>query len=73
MTDVVSGDLLDLRVSSWPAWAPCLADNQTGITLDDPAAGIAAVFYLVRAQNACGTGPWAAGDAGPAAPVPACP
>lgn len=72
VTDVVSGDVYDLRASRWPAWAPCLAEDQVGVSMDDPAGVIAATFYLVRAQNSCGIGPWGIGDAGPAVPLPDC-
>jgi hypothetical protein len=64
--DVVRGDVARLRSDGGIGAATCLApdlpDSSTADTFR-PAAG-AAVYYVVRATNACGTGGWGSGSNG---------
>lgn len=71
--DVVFGSLDSLRPVGWPAGALCIGNDVTTLAFDHSMSGIPVMFYLVRAQNACGAGPWGSGDQGPARPTPACP
>jgi hypothetical protein len=63
--DLVTGLVGDLRAVGDYRGASCLQDGQANTPYTDtrphPATG-AAYYYLVRAQNVCGTGSW--GDSG---------
>ncbi len=74
--DVVSELLSDLASAQPFAAASCLQDNVAPATLSDarPVPGGAGFLYLIRSQNACGTGPFGNGvgraglDAAPICP-----
>ncbi|HEX5041455.1 MAG TPA: right-handed parallel beta-helix repeat-containing protein [Candidatus Polarisedimenticolaceae bacterium] len=75
--DVLGGDLAALRASGSVALAVCLANDQAGGPWNDarpdPTAG-AALYYLVRAQNACGAATYGATSTGtPRTPAVDCP
>jgi len=73
--DVVRGLVSDLILQGGFAGATCLADNQLAnsyIDIDLPPLGDS-FYYLVRAQNPCGTAGWGAGLGGAPRSVTSCP
>jgi len=75
--DVVSGGVLALHTGDGVAFAACLENDVAGIvwqdTRPDPAAD-AGYYYLVRAEDSCGTGSWGTGSQGaPRQPLFDCP
>jgi len=73
--DVVRGLVTDLRVQNGFATAVCRADNQVPIIHNDiqrPPAGNG-FYYVVRGQNACGSGSYGDSSSGAARTVTACP
>ncbi len=75
--DVIGGDLASLRASGSVALAACLGDDQSGAPWadlrPDPESGLG-LYYLVRAQNACGAAGYGTGSSGtPRTPTTDCP
>lgn len=58
--DIATGFAADLTADDGFAQASCFADDLSGVSLPDlrPLADGAAYWYLVRAENLCGTGTW---------------
>jgi hypothetical protein len=75
--DVASGTLSALRADRGTASASCLAAAAAVTTLDDarPNPGTSeGYYYMVRARNSCGAGPYGFSSSGaPETPVAACP
>ncbi len=62
--DVVSGSILDLRSAGLVAATSCLASDVPGASYSDSRANPSAgdgIYYLARAENACGPGGFGAG------------
>ena len=75
--DVAGGGIEDLRSDGGVAGAACLADDLEEASWEDsgsdPGAG-EALYYLARAQNACGDGTWGHASSGQERlPTGACP
>jgi len=71
--DVVRGEIPSLPIG--PAETVCVANSQTPFLLTDATEPVEGVgfYYLVRGQNACGTGTFGTGSGGLERPADACP
>src|SRR5262249_56241011 len=73
--DVVRGLVSHLLDSAGFGDAVCVSNDQTSASyadIDEPPVGDA-FYYLVRGQNACGTGGWGKGVGGVARSIASCP
>jgi hypothetical protein len=73
--DVVRGSLATLHTSGFPAGAVCATNNVSDTPYTEAAAGCPSsagngCWYLVRAQNSCGTGSYGAAPLDTASPCP---
>jgi hypothetical protein len=75
--DVVGGDLATLRLNGQVTAAACLANDRATASWTDPRPDPApsqALYYLTRAQNACGTAGYGSATSGtPRVPAVDCP
>ena len=75
--DVLSGDLAALQTSGGVALGVCLGNDQAGAQWTDPRPDPGAgqgLYYLVRAQNACGAASYGTATSGtPRTPTVDCP
>ena len=72
--DVARGLASQLRIDGGFTGASCLSDSQSSPFLVDPQVPPPgeAFYYLARAQNVCGDGPWGASTDGAPRTIPGC-